>query len=165
MKLAQRAYRLLVAAASSLQSPFLFVVRVYWGIQFFQSGWGKLHDIQKVVGFFTELGIPLPALNAWLVGLAECVGGALLILGLGSRLIALVLSVDMIVAYATADREALGTVFSSDPGKFFEATPFSFLFASLTILIFGPGKFSLDYWIERKLPQRVAGDPRSTKSD
>jgi len=30
-----------------------------------QTGWGKLSDIHEVVGFFTQLGIPAPALNAW----------------------------------------------------------------------------------------------------
>ena len=49
----------------------------------------------------------------------------------------------MIVAYITADREALGQIFS-DPDKFYAAAPYTFLLASLIVLIFGPGKFSLD---------------------
>ena len=31
-----------VKSVSSLQSPFLLVVRVYWGCQLSQTGWGKL---------------------------------------------------------------------------------------------------------------------------
>jgi putative oxidoreductase len=49
----------------------------------------------------------------------------------------------MIVAYVTADREAF-TSFFSESGKFFGADPFPFLLVSLLILIFGPGKFSVD---------------------
>ena len=60
-------YELLIRLATSLQSPFLLAVRLCWGWQFAQTGWGKLGDIHKVIGFFTSLGIPGPALNAWFV--------------------------------------------------------------------------------------------------
>ncbi|MFZ0477856.1 MAG: DoxX family protein [Terriglobales bacterium] len=136
-------YTFFERAMDSLQSPLLLVVRLYWGWQFFQAGWGKLGNIQKVIGFFTSLGIPLPALNAYFVSGMECVGGVLLILGLFSRPIAALLAFDMIVAYVTADREALFSFFS-DPGKFYDATPYTFLFASLLILVFGPGRVAVD---------------------
>ena len=121
---------------------------MYWGWQFFQTGWGKLQDISKVTDFFTSLGLPFPSVTAYVVGTSECVGGVLLFLGLGSRLISLPLLADMIGAYVTADREALKAIFS-DPGKFYAADPYTFLFAALLILVFGPGKFSLDALIER----------------
>src|SRR3984957_15509294 len=103
----EKYYRLLNRASSSLASPFLLAVRLYWGWQFMQTGWGKLTDIGKVVQFFTDLGIPAPAVNAYFVSALEFGGGMLLILGIGSRLTALPLAVDMIVAYIAADREAL----------------------------------------------------------
>jgi putative oxidoreductase len=49
----------------------------------------------------------------------------------------------MIMAYITADREALFSVLS-DPDKFYAAAPYTFLIASLLVLIFGPGRFSID---------------------
>ena len=52
----------------------------------------------------------------------------------------------MLVAYLTAENEALHAFFS-DPDKFVSATPFQFMFAALLVLIFGPGAFSLDRWI------------------
>jgi putative oxidoreductase len=134
---------LLVRVLSSLQSPFLLAVRLYWGWQFAQTGWGKLTNIGKVVNFFTDLGIPAPVLNAYFVSGLEFAGGLLLLLGLGSRLIALPLTIDMIVAYITADREALISIISN-PDKFTAAAPYTFLVASLLVLIFGPGKLSLD---------------------
>ena len=143
MRLFEKYYRLLIRAGSSLQSPFLLAVRLYWGWQFMQTGWGKLSDIGRVVGFFSDLGIPAPALNAYFVSALEFGGGIFLILGLGSRLIALPLAVDMIVAYITADREALLSIFSN-PDTFTAAAPYTFLVASLIVLIFGPGKYSID---------------------
>jgi putative oxidoreductase len=155
MQITIRLYGLLIRVGSSLQSPFLLFVRLYWGWQFAQTGWGKLGDINKVVNFFTSLGIPAPALNAWFVSGLELVGGILLILGLGSRAIAVPLVIDMVVAYLTADREAASMIFS-DPDKFYAAAPYTFLFASLIILIFGPGRFSLD---ELLAPRFTATQP------
>ena len=142
-ELLEKYYRLLIRVSSSLQSPFLLAVRLYWGWQFLETGWGKLTDIGKVTGFFTDLGIPASALNAYFVSALEFGGGVLLTLGLGSRLIAVPLVIDMLVAYVTADREALFSIFSN-PDKFTAAPPYTFLVASLIVLIFGPGRFSLD---------------------
>lgn len=137
-------------AFRSLQSPFLLLVRLYWGFQFAQTGWGKLHNLVKITGFFTSLGIPFAAFNAHFVAGLEFVGGVLLILGLFSRPVALLLAGNMLVAYWTADREALQSVFS-DPGKFYVADPYTFLFASLMVLIFGAGLFAMDTLIERRI--------------
>lgn len=142
-RIIEKYYGLLIAAGTHLQSPFLLAVRLYWGWQFAQAGWGKLGDLQKVTGFFTQLGIPAPALNAMFVSGLEFAGGLLLIVGFGSRLIAVPLVIDMLVAYITADREALFS-FLSSPDKFTAAAPYTFLIASLLVLIFGPGRFSLD---------------------
>lgn len=148
MKAIDRLYALFLKVANSLQSPFLLAIRLYWGWQFWQSGSGKLADIAKTTDFFASLHLPAPHFTAYFVAILEAVGGILMILGLGSRLIALPLTIDMVMAYITADREALASIIS-DPGKFYNADPFTFLFASLIILIFGPGLFSLDTVIER----------------
>src|SRR5271170_815285 len=153
MQLAEKYYRLFIRVSSSLESPLLLAVRLYWGWQFMQTGWAKLNDIGKVAGFFTTLGIPAPVLNAYFVSALEFGGGLLLVLGLGSRLIALPLAIDMIVAYITADREALFSVIAN-PDKFTGAAPYTFLFASLIVLIFGPGKVSVDGIITGMLGHR-----------
>ena len=80
----------------------------------------------------------------------EFVGGILLMLGLFSRPIAFLLACNMFVAYWTADREALTSVFS-DPGKFYVADPYTFLFASLMVLIFGAGLFAVDTLIAKRV--------------
>ncbi|SEG67439.1 putative oxidoreductase [Bryocella elongata] len=139
-----------VRALCQLQSPMLLAVRLYWGFQFAQTGWGKLHNLAKITAFFTSLNIPFPAINAPAVSTLEFVGGILLMLGLASRPVAFLLACNMLVAYWTADHEALTSVFS-DPGKFYVADPYTFLFASLMVLIFGAGFFSLDTLIARRL--------------
>src|SRR3984885_4991058 len=141
--------------ASHLQSPFLLAVRLYWGWQFAQTGWGKLHNLSKIIGFFASLNIPVPSISAHFISGLEFVGGILLILGLGSRLIGLLLAVNMFVAYWTADHEALTSIFS-DPGKFYVADPYTFLFAALMVLIFGAGLFSIDTLLVKRLDKRFA---------
>jgi putative oxidoreductase len=137
-----------VRAASNLQSPLLLVVRLYWGWQMAQTGWGKLHTLPQVTLFFGSLGLPVPGPTAIFVSVVEFVGGILLALGCLSRVSSLVIAIDMIMAYALADREALFSFFS-DPGKFYNADPYTFLFAALLILIFGPGRVSIDAFVER----------------
>jgi putative oxidoreductase len=149
MKTLASLYARLVAGASHLQSPFLLLVRLYWGWQFMQTGWGKLQHLDHVTDFFRSLGIPFPALSAPFVSSLELVGGLLLILGLGTRLVGLLLTANMLVAYWTSDREALASVVSN-PGKFYGADPYTFLFAAALILIFGAGWISLDALIARR---------------
>jgi len=148
----------LVGLLNCLQSPFLLFVRLYWGWQFWQSGWGKLQDISKPIGFFTDLGIPFPVFNAWFVSLLECFGGILLLVGLASRLVSILLFIDMSVAFLTADRDALKQFFS-EPGKFYGADPYTFWFAALVVLIFGPGLFSIDHLIRRYVEKRQGPAP------
>ena len=129
--------------ASLLQSPFLLAVRLYWGWQFAQTGWGKLHNLARITDYFTSLNIPFPAASAHFIAGLEFFGGWLLILGLGTRLVGLLLAANMLVAYWTADHDAFVSILS-DPGKFYTADPYTFLFASLVVLIFGAGLLSLD---------------------
>ncbi len=131
-------------AAAHLQSPLLLVLRLWWGWSFAQSGWGKFMNLDRTAGFFADLGLPLPKLNAVLAASAECLGGALLALGLLARPAAVPLTFTMLVAYGTAHREELDAIFR-DPDQFTGAAPFLFLLASLVVLAFGPGKLSLDH--------------------
>jgi putative oxidoreductase len=157
----RRGYELIVTGGNSLQSPFLLVLRVYFFWQLFMTGQGHLANIGKVADFFVTLGIPFPTLNAYLSSTVECFGSLLLIIGLASRLTAIPVAVTMAVAYLTADLEAV-TSFFSDPDKFVKADPFPYFICALFVLVFGPGRFSVDALIKWKL-----GEPRrrGTKGD
>src|SRR5665213_2252506 len=150
MKQLTHLYLRFAKIAASLQSPFLLFVRLYWGWQFIVTGWGHMHGIAGFIQYFAKLGIPLPAANAYFIAGLEFAGGILLILGLGTRLIGLLLAGDMLVAFLTADRDALKTAFTSDPTNFYSAAPYTFLFAAIIVLIFGAGFFSLDKLIIRR---------------
>jgi putative oxidoreductase len=128
---------------SYLQSPFLLLLRLYWGWQLAQSGWGKLHHLSNVGEYFSTLGLPAPAQMAVFIACVEFFGGIFLALGLASRITGLVLTVNLTMAYVIGDREALLSFFS-DPDKFIAATPFAFLMVALIVLIFGAGRVSAD---------------------
>lgn len=131
------------------QHVFLLLVRLYWGWQFMQTGYGKLQHLDRVASFFASLQIPLPHANALLVAIVECVGGLLFMLGLGARWMGLALFINMSVAFLAADREALSMILS-DPEKFYNADPFTFWFAALLILLFGPGRWAVDSLLKRR---------------
>jgi putative oxidoreductase len=146
------------ALIANAQSPFLLFVRLYWGWQLWQSGWGKLHNLDKVTGFFTGLNLTAPAQMAVFIACVEFFGGILFVLGAFSRVTSLVLTVNLTMAYVLADREALFSVFS-DPDKFMAAAPFTFLFASLLVSIFGAGKLSADKGVTYILVHRETRQP------
>lgn len=133
-----------------LQSPLLFLIRIFWGPQLVMTGWGKLQHIDKVAQFFAALNLPAPMATAIFVGMVEFIGGILFTLGIGTRLVSLVIFVNMTVAYWTADRDALLGIFSM-PDKFYGADPFTFWFSALIILVFGPGVIAVDWFLLRKV--------------
>jgi putative oxidoreductase len=156
-----RMYDGFVKVISALQSPFLLLVRLYWGWQLSQNGWAKLHSLPKVTEFFSSLGLPAPHATAIFVSSFEFVCGILLALGLLSRIAALGLVIDMFTAYWTADHEAL-LAFISNPDKFQNAASFIYLFIGLLILIFGAGKISLDHGLDGPMRRALRGGAGSS---
>jgi putative oxidoreductase len=167
VNLFRRGYEFLVSGANFLQSPFLLLLRIYFFWQLFQTGQGKLAHIDRVSDYFVSLGIPFPTPNAYLVGATETFGSLLLIIGRASRVTAIPVMIVMVVAYLTADFEAV-TNFFSDPDKFVKADPFPFLVSALIIFLFGPGKFSIDaaiQWVtERARPNLTECNPYRGRS-
>jgi putative oxidoreductase len=135
-----------------LQSPLLLLIRLYWGWQFMQDGYGKLTHLEKVTSFFASLNLPAPGVTALMVGLVELIGGVLFTLGIASRLTSLVLFVNMTMAYLSVpdDRVNFSHIFSN-PSDFYGATPYTYWFAALLILIFGPGVFAVDTLLRRRV--------------
>lgn len=127
----------------------LLLVRLYWGYDFYQTGLGKLNNLEGTTEFFASLNLPFPAFQAVFVGNIEMIGGILLIVGLGTRYFTLPLMGIMAVAYLTDDREALLSILSN-PEAFVAATPFQHLFALIILYIFGAGGFSIDALIRRR---------------
>lgn len=150
INLLRSAYDGCVSVLNRLQSPLLLAIRLYWGWQFAQDGWGKLTHLDKVTDFFTSLSLPAPHMTALCVALVELVGGILFALGIASRLTSLVLFVNMTVAYLSVpdDRVNFSHIISK-PEDFYNATPYTYWFAALLILILGPGSLAVDTLIKR----------------
>ncbi len=146
-----------VSLLNRLQPILLLAIRLYWGFQFAQDGYGKLTHLARVTEFFSTLNLPAPGATAMMVGLVEFGGGILFAIGLGSRIVSLVLFVNMTVAYLSVpdDRTNFSHIFSS-PSDFYNATPYTYWFAALIILIFGPGWIAVDTLLCSKLASRKA---------
>jgi putative oxidoreductase len=123
---------------------FPLIARIAVGVVFAQSGWGKFHNIQKVTNYFTELQIPMPMIQAYLVATVELVAGALLVLGLFTRLIVIPLIVIMVVAILTAKKADITTY--TDILGF---TEFLYIILLGWIGVGGPGIISVDKIFKR----------------
>ena len=122
------------------QSLALLLARVAVTYGFYEPAMQKWSDIGAVATWFGSIGIPLPALNAYMAATTEIVGVVLLTLGLFTRLISIPLMVVMVVAIVTVH---LPNGFSAGENGF-EIPLYYMLFLGI-FASFGAGKFSLDH--------------------
>lgn len=117
------------------------IVRIVVGIAFFMHGYQKLFQmgIGGVGGFFGSLGIPAAGLMAAVVTFVELLGGLALVLGIGTRIAAILLTIDMLTAMF---------VVHISNGFFVSNNGIELVFilgaACIAFAIYGPGAFSLD---------------------
>ena len=124
----------------------LLVARLTVGVLFVSTGWGKVHNLAKVTAYFTELGIPVPGLNATVASFTELLCGSLLVIGLASRFASLPLVVTMTVALLTAKRSEIHGL----PDLFGEVE-WTYIAILLVIAVFGAGAASADAIIAKRL--------------
>ena len=127
------------------------VARVTLGWIFLQSGWGKLNDLPKVVAFFTDLGIPAPQIQAPLAAGTEFLCGALLLIGLATRLASLPLIGTMIVAILTAKRGDIHEL-----SDLFGMAEYLYIALLLWLAAQGAGPVSLDRVFGKRLDKTKA---------
>jgi putative oxidoreductase len=142
--------RLVNSVSSSLRWLPPTVARLTIGWVFLQSGWGKLHDLPKVVGFFTELGIPAPQFQAPLAATAEFVCGALILIGLFTRVATLPLIVTMTTAILTAKRADIHEL-----SDLFGMAEYLYIALCLYLGAHGAGPLSLDAVFARRLDRQA----------
>ncbi len=124
------------------------LVRLTIGLVFVVTGWGKLHNLDTVTGFFRSLGIPAAGFHAVFVSSLELVGGLLLIAGLGTRIASALLIGVMAVAIWTAKLPELhGLV---DLANTIE---FTYLALFVWLVVQGPGSASIDHLLARRAPR------------
>jgi len=128
-----------------LREAGIALLRIILGIVFFAHGYLKFFKMgmDGVVGFFTSLGIPAPAVAAWCVTILEMVGGLALILGILTPVLGVLFAIEMAGVIFFAKR---GEGFFAPKGYEFELT---LLVSSLALALTGPGAASLGNLIGR----------------
>src|SRR5688572_33125529 len=137
------------ARALSRRAEFVgpLLARLCVGVAFAESGWGKVHNLEAVAGYFAELGIPAPAFQATFVSYVELICGSLVLLGLGTRLAALPLIGTMVVALITAKASDIAS-FSDLIGTI----EFCYAVLCTWLALAGAGAASIDHVIARRAP-------------
>jgi putative oxidoreductase len=128
------------------------LLRVVVGTVFAVHGAQKVfvYGLDGVAGAFGEMGVPLAAVAGPLVAFVELLGGLALIAGLATRWVALPLAFTMLVAMLLVH---LPAGFFAPNGIEFTLTLFA---ASVSLVLTGPGAFSLDGLIAGRGPQPSA---------
>jgi putative oxidoreductase len=148
-----RAIRRALGFATALSFVAPLLTRLVVGHTFYETGAGKLGNIEGVTGFFEGLGIPFPGLNAEFVSRVEYYGGILLILGLATRIVSMFLASTMVVALLTADRQSFLTALSgSGDIGLTDVAPVVLLLFLLWLVLTGPGVVSLDALVAKRVP-------------
>ncbi len=120
--------------------------RIVIGLVFVYSGWGKLHNLDKLIEFFRSLGIPAPELQAPFAAAMEFVCGWLVLIGFLTRFAAVPLIVIMVVAIKTAKGDAFTD--ASTPIEWLNAlfglSEFLYIVLLAGLSVGGAGAASLD---------------------
>ena len=121
------------------------LLRLVFGWFWLETGWAKLHNLEFFAGRFVEWGIPWPMLSASVSGATDLIGGALLILGLGTRLATIPMIINMLVALAVVVLPTISTV-----NEFVELDEVLYVCVLFWLLMAGPGKASFDHLLARR---------------
>jgi putative oxidoreductase len=140
-------------------------LRLFLGIAFLYHGLPKLFTVsghQMIAGFLQSLGMPAPALLAWIVGLVEVLGAVALLAGVAVTFAAAVMVIEMLVALFTVHlphgfafvqvigQGASGPIYGLPGGE----VNLLYIAALLALLIGGPGPLSVEAWRrERRHPE------------
>lgn len=108
----------------------LALLRIATGLVFLLHGWMKVREMAQTVFIFGHLGFPAPV--AYFIAWLEVIGGLALILGIATRLFALLFAIEMLVA-----------VFVIGLSRAFGGFEFYLSVASLAIALIGSGRFSI----------------------
>lgn len=138
-------YQDLIAKLTNLKSLPLLLMRIVLAYGFFNPAMMKLKNIDNIILWFDSLGMPLPALNAYLATATESLGVVLLFLGLGVRIISIPLIITMLVAIFTVH---IGHGFEAGNNGF--EIPLYYLIMLFTLVVYGSGQYSLDQLFKKK---------------
>ena len=127
------------------------LARFVIGFVFVNTGWGKLHSLDHLIQYFTELKIPFPQIQAPFVASIEFVCGGLVLVGLATRFAAFPLIGTMVVAIATAlwpDLDGLNDLLGR--------AEFLYIVLLVALVVRGAGAVSIDALLAKRID---AADP------
>jgi putative oxidoreductase len=135
-----------------LNGPAALVTRLFVGGFFMNTGWGKMHDLEQFAKNFAGWGIPFPHFNAALSAYTEFYGGLLTVIGLGTRMVAVPMIINMLVAiFSVVLRFNVSSL-----GDFLNTDEPLYILTYLWLMISGGGWLSLDgllkYVVEARRP-------------
>lgn len=106
-----------VSTVSTVSNVVILLARIALGVTLFAHGWQKFftNGIDATAQGFDSMGVPVATASAVFAAVVELVGGALLIIGLLTPLVAVLVVVDMAGAFWFAHRAA-GTIFVGEGG-------------------------------------------------
>lgn len=131
------------------------LIRLFVGYFFFENGWAKAHDLDGFARRFAQWGIPHPAFSAVLSAYTELIGGALTVIGLCTRIVSIPMMINMAVAILAVNLKPV-----SGLDDFVELDEPLYALCYFWLMIDGPGRASLDYFIARTL-HRFSSDRRA----
>jgi putative oxidoreductase len=158
MESLNRIRKIVLAVAEKLTWLPPALARLCLGVVFVLSGWGKLHNLETVRQFFAQLHIPAPDFTAAFVASIELVCGALVLVGVLTRIAVIPLIITMIVAIVTVKMEDM-----SGLRDLLRVEEFHYILLSVWLAIAGAGSLSLDQLMARRLErnEKSGSEPRA----
>jgi len=138
------------ALAARVSDTVLLIGRLAMGIIFFQSGFAKLTGLGAFIGSLGNRGVPFPDFWGPVGAISEFTGGALIILGLGTRYAAALIVILVIIATAISHRywEFAEPARRLQHGQFYKNLAITG--GAMFLFICAAGRFSLDALLLKK---------------
>jgi putative oxidoreductase len=133
------AYHCYVSNTTKFQNLSLLLIRLVLAYGFYNPAMMKVKNIDGIISWFASMGIPLPALNAYMATTTEILGVVLLTLGLGIRIITIPLIITMVVAIVTVHWSG-----GFEAGNNGFEIPLYYILMLFALFTFGAGKYSID---------------------
>jgi putative oxidoreductase len=146
-------YRKYVQGMGKLHDLTLFLFRIILAIGFYSPAMMKVKNLEGVAEWFGSMSYPFPMVSAILAMTTEVLGIVLLTLGFGTRVIALPMMFVMVVAIFTTH---ISNGFAAADNGF--EIPLYYFLMLFALVVYGSGKFSLDYLLGRKSKDAVGTD-------
>jgi putative oxidoreductase len=137
----------------------LVPLRVVMGVGLMVHGWAKWsRGPAQFANLLHQIGVPLPALTAWVVTLLEVFGGLAILAGAFVAIVSIPLILDMLVAMFTVQLRygfsSVNTVGLTPTGPVFGPPGYEinllYLAGLLALMVAGPDALSIDGWLVRR---------------